>query len=116
MNIDPNLLIAAKIVHDECNKYKKCDMCPLHFICDNNVPQNWEIHAPPPEPTERPRIEWLRALPDDDLIDAQSRSVCDECVYTHKECIESKKCAIGIHRWWHEVVSLEQFRKDVGVK
>ena len=97
MRIDPNLLIAAKMIHDECVKYGNCDCCKIKFACSfSGIPSTWEIPDPPPEPTERQRIEWLRMLPDDEMLDAVNH--------------------IGPHSMfpWHEVVSLEQFRKDVG--
>ena len=96
MNIDPNLLIAAKLIHDECDI--SCDDCQLNNICGGKDPCDWRIPDPPPEPTERQRIEWLRCLPDDEMLDAVNH--------------------IGPHSLfpWHEVVSLEQFRKDVGLE
>ena len=99
MNIDPNLLIAMQVIKDECKKHGKCEDCPvwehLDDICE---PHYWSIPDPPPEPTERQRIEWLRCLPDDEMLDAVNH--------------------IGPHSLfpWHEVVSLGQFRKDVGLK
>ena len=98
MSIDPNLLIAAKLIHDECVKNSSCTNCQLRDICVwESAPNDWEIPDPPPEPTERQRIEWLRCLPDDEMLDAVNH--------------------IGPHSLfpWHEVVSLEQFRKDVGL-
>ena len=99
MSIDPNLLIAAKMIHDECVKYGNCDCCKIKFACSfSGIPSTWEIPEPPPEPTERQCIEWLRMLPDDEMLDAVNH--------------------IGPHSLfpWHEVVSLGQFRKDVGLK
>ena len=73
MSIDQNLLIAQQIIKkhcienyddDECVKCelkgKHTDMCP--------IPMGWEIPDPTPEPTERPRIEWLRMLPDMEML------------------------------------------------
>ena len=98
MKIDPNLLIAAKMIHDECVKYGNCDCCKIKFACSfSGIPSVWEIPDPPPEPTERQRIEWMRMLPDDEMLEAVNH--------------------IGPHSMfpWHEVVSLEKFRKDVGL-
>ena len=98
MSIDPNLLIAAKIMHDECANNIWCFNCPIEEICNlAETPEDWKIPDPPPEPTERQRIEWLRMLPDDEMLDAVNH--------------------IGPHSLfpWHEVVSLEKFRKDVGL-
>ena len=98
METNKNLLIAMQVIKDECIKHSKCEDCPvwehLDDICE---PHYWSIPAPPPEPTERPRIEWLRMLPDDEMLDAVNH--------------------IGPHSMfpWHEVVSLEKFRKDVGL-
>lgn len=96
-----------------------CEICAHYELCHiqghDEAPSDWDNPTPPPEPTERPRIEWLRMLPNDDLIDAQTISQCNECTYTHKECISGRNCKTGIRDWWHEVVSLEQFREDVGL-
>ena len=98
MEIDTNLLIAAKMIHDECVKYGNCDCCKIKFACSfSGIPSMWEIPDPPPEPTERQRIEWMRMLPDDEMLLAFDN--------------------IGFHStsWWHEVVSLEKFRNYVGL-
>ena len=101
MSIDTNLLIALSIIRDECWRHSRCRECPLQDKCiinpDGLVPRCWTIPEPPPEPTERQCIEWLRMLPDDEMLDAVNH--------------------IGPHSMfpWHEVVSLEQFRKDVGL-
>ena len=94
MRIDLNLLIAAQIIHDECDKNICCNNCQLCDICYDKCPNDWDIPNPPPE---RQRIEWLRMLPDKNLINSLDNA--------------------GFHRmpWWHEIVTLEQFRKDVGI-
>ena len=105
MSIDPNLLIAAKMIHDECVKYGKCDCCKIKFACAfSGIPSTWEIPDPPPEPTERQRIEWLRMLPDGEMLDA--------VIFVYDGRIDYNAGPID---WWHEVVTLEQFRKDVGM-
>ena len=105
MEIDPNLLIAAKMIHDECVKYGNCDCCKIKFACSfSGIPSTWEIPEPPPEPTERQRIEWLRMLPDDEMLDA--------VIFVYDGRIDYYA---GPMDWWHKVVSLEQFRKDVGL-
>ena len=116
MNIDPNLLIAAKLIHDECVKNSSCTNCPLRDICVwESAPNDWEIPDPPPEPTERPRIEWARMLPDKELIMAMGNSMdCSKCDdEDDPNCYQD--CADGVLPWWHEVCTLEQFRKDVGL-
>lgn len=105
MEIDPNMLIAAKIVHDECVKNSSCTNCQLRDICGwGGDPNDWEIPDPPPEPTERQRIEWLRMLPDDEMLDA--------VIFVYDGRIDYYA---GPMDWWHKVVSLEQFRKDAGL-
>lgn len=106
MSIEPNLLIAAKLVHDECVKNLSCTNCQLQDICGwGGDPNDWEIPDPPPEPTERQRIEWLRMLPDDEMLDA--------VIFVYDGRIDYNAGPID---WWHEVVSLGQFRKDVGLE
>ena len=117
MSIDPNLLIAMQVIKDECKKHGKCEDCPvwehLDDICE---PHYWSIPAPPPEPTARPRIEWARMLPDKELIMAMENSMdCSKCDdEDDPNCYQG--CADGVLPWWHEVVTLERFRKDVGLK
>ena len=105
MEIDPNMLIAAKLIHDECVKNSSCVKCQLINICGwESAPNEWEIPDPPPEPTERQRIEWLRMLPDGEMLDA--------VIFVYDGRIDYNAGPID---WWHEVVSLGQFRKDVGL-
>ena len=118
MSIDPNLLIAAKMIHDECAKYGNCDCCKIKFACSfSEIPSLWEIPDPPPEPTERQRIEWLRMLPDGEMakaMDNMQNGYCSSCEYCLEcSCDVDSPCNKGHMDWWHEVVSLEQFRKDV---
>ena len=116
MEINKNLLIAMQVIKDECIKHSKCEDCPvwehLDDICE---PHYWSIPAPPPEPTERPRIEWLIMLPDKEMVSVCAQR-CEVCKYEsrHGTC-EMFDCYDGMSEWWHEVVSLEQFRKDVGL-
>ena len=122
MSIDQNLLIAAKLIHDECANNLSCFSCQLEEICNlAETPEDWEIPDPQPEPTERPRIEWLRMLPDDDAIKAinEGYQTCNHCNHlpngTCLTPIEHEHCMSGYMDWWHEIVTLEQFRKDVGL-
>lgn len=66
-----------------------------------------------PEPAERQRIEWLKALPDDEMAEAVFRIVecCKCCVGCdgHNDC----SCQQLTLEWMHQAVTLEQFRKDV---
>ena len=118
MSIDPNLLIAAKMIHDECVKYGNCDCCKIKFACSfSGIPSTWEITDPPPEPTERQRIEWLRMLPDNELLKAivyMTEYNCLHCVdrYNANCC----GCAEGLVPWWQEKITLAQFRKDAELR
>ena len=116
MKIDPSLLIAAKLIHDECDKNIGCTDCQLCDICYDTCADHWKIPDPLPEPTERPRIEWARMLPDKELIMAMGNSMgCSTCDdEDDPNCYQG--CADGVLPWWHEVCTLEQFRKDVGLK
>ena len=128
MSIDTNLLIALSIIRDECWRHSRCRECPFQDKCiinpDGLVPRCWKIPEPPPEPAERQRIEWLRMLPDDEILNVMDYShfslECADCYnvdsegeYLRKSFVEC--CDAGHADWWHEVVSLEQFRKDVGL-
>ena len=130
MSIDANLLIAAKIVHDECAKnvdksFDTCCGCRLRKICGTaNTPDEWNIPNQLPEPTERPRIEWLRMLPDNEMLNVMDYShfslECADCYNSDSEgeCLRKSDveyCDVGHMEWWREVVTLEQFRKDVGL-
>ena len=116
MSIDPNLLIAAKLIHDECVKNSSCTNCQLRDICVwESAPNDWEIPDPPPEPTERQRIEWARMLPDKEMMIAMENSMdCSKCDdEDDPNCYQV--CADGVLPWWHEAVTLERFGKDVGL-
>ena len=117
MNIDPNLLIAAKLIHDECVKNSSCIKCQLIDLCGfESAPNDWEIPDPPLEPTERPRIEWLRMLPDREILSVCAQR-CEVCTYEDRPgTCEMFDCYDGTSDWWHEVVTLKQFRKDVGLE
>ena len=107
MSIDPNLPIALSIIRDECWRQSCCRECPLQDNCinpDNLMPRRWTIPEPPPEPTERQRIEWLRCLPDEEMLDATI------FVYVRRVDWNANQIA-----WWHEVVTLEKFQKEVGL-
>ena len=118
MSIDPNLLIAAKLIHDECVKNSSCTNCQLRDICVwESAPNDWEIPDPPPEPTERQRIEWARMLPDKELIKVAFGNKGLSCSYCEGDSDEY--CGLPCHErllpWWHKEVALEKFRKDVGL-
>lgn len=110
MSIDQNLLIAAKLIHDECDKNICCNKCQLCDICFDTCPNRWNIPDPPPEPTERQRIEWLRMLPDEEMLKAMDTF---SLIY---DCKEFNCFFTGHKTWCHKVVTLEQFRKDVGLE
>ena len=126
METNKNLLIAMQVIKDECIKHSKCEDCPvwehLDDICE---PHYWSIPAPPPEPTERQRIEWLRMLPDMEMLNVMDYShfslECADCYNSDSEgeCLRKSDveyCDVGHMEWWREVVTLEQFGKDVGLK
>ena len=94
---DVEVRLAEWIIQQACEERRHCDGCPHFFNCGMDSLNDWEIPDPPPEPTERQRIEWLRMLPDDEMLLALDN--------------------IGFRStsWWHEVVSLEKFRNYVGL-
>lgn len=116
MSIGPNVLIAAKVLQGECaNNSLSCVGCQLEKICRGRNPEEWSIPDPPPEPTEHPRIEWARMLPDKELIIAMSDTGCSKCDdEDDPNCYQ--ECAEGVLPWWHKVVTIEQFRRDVGLE
>ena len=70
-----------------------------------------------PEPLERSRIEWLRMLPDNELLKAivyMTEHNCLHCVdrYNANCC----GCAEGLVPWWQEKITLAQFRKDAELR
>ena len=118
MSIDTNLLIALSIIRDECWRNSRCRECPLQDNCinpDDLMPRRWKIPDPPPEPTERMRIEWLRMVPDKEMVSVCAQR-CDVCKYESRDgACEMFDCYDGMSEWWHNAVTLEQFRKDVGL-
>lgn len=126
MSIERNLLMMAQKIQDECMSHNNnCDDCPLVHNCIIPEPYTWKIPDPPPEPTERMRIEWLKALPDKEMLNVMDYShfslECADCYNSDSEgeCLRKSDveyCDAGHMEWWHEVVSLKQFRKDVGLK
>ena len=96
-----------------------CRTCPHASRCTawghEAIPEEWDIPEPPPEPTKRQRIEWARMLPDKELIMAMENSMgCSKCDdEDDPNCYQV--CADGVLPWWHEVVTLERFRKDAGL-
>jgi hypothetical protein len=77
-----------------------------------------DIPEPTPEPLERSRIEWLRMLPDDEMLIAIEPFLkCANCQWHGVDCCnnDDMTCNNGHMGWWHEVVTLDRFRKDVGL-
>lgn len=101
---------AEWIIKQVCQERIFCYDCPHYDNCamssddKEGYPIVWGVPAPPPEPTERQRIEWLRMLPDGEMLDA--------VIFVYDGRIDYNAGPID---WWHEVVSLEQFRKDAGL-
>ena len=118
---------AEWIIKQACQERTFCYDCPHYDNCamsgddEEGYPNDWDVPAPPSEPTERPRIEWLRMLPDDDAIKAINKGyqTCNHCNHLpNGTCFtpsEHEHCMSGYIGWWNGVVSLEQFRKEVGL-
>ena len=71
---------AEWIIRQTCKESVFCFKCPHKCNCTigNNkkyigCPDGWNIPSPPPEPTERPRIEWLRMLPDGKYVAGETK-------------------------------------------
>ena len=117
---DADVRLAEWILQKACREKKYCNGCYHYDNCGihDNVypPDDWDIPDPPPEPTERQRIEWLRMLPDDEMLFVMNTTDrCDCCKY-YGDCYSSSSdCNSENNDWWHETVSLEQFRKDLGL-
>ena len=81
------------------------------------IPEEWDIPEPLPEPLERPRIEWLRMLPDSELIKVASEENGFSCSYCEDEDDENcyGTCVQGLLPWWREPVTYDHFREDVNL-
>jgi hypothetical protein len=120
--------LAEWVIERACQERTFCYDCPHYDNCamsgddEEGYPNDWDIPSPPPEPTERQRIEWLRMLPDNEMMIAMDNNIkngdCNNCEHYFGCSGDSvgKPCNNGHMDWWHEVVSLEQFRKDVGME
>lgn len=119
---DAEVRLAEWILQQACRERTNCYECPHYYNCDmvrdEGFPDDWDVSDKPPEPTERQRIEWLRMTDDEMMIDIAYNLPCENCKWDGKDCgeIDHMNCVNGHMDWWHEVVTLEQFRKDVGVK
>ena len=116
---DAEVRLAEWILQQSCRERKICGGCPHGKscpLCDNHkCPDDWDIPTIPPDPTERQRIEWLRMLPDDEMLFVMNtKDRCDCCKY-YWDCYSSSDCNSENNDWWHEVVTLGQFKKDVGL-
>ena len=116
--------LALKIIKEYCGEQSSdsCNECPLYPVCSKKLePMYLDIPEPTPEPLERSRIEWLRMLPNDEMLIAMDNNIkngdCNNCEHYFGCSGDSvgKPCNNGHIDWWHEVVSLEKFRKDVGL-
>ena len=118
---DADVRLSEWILQKACKERKHCYGCPHYDNCGMSKPDDWDVDVPPPEPTERPRIEWLCMLPYDDAIMAINKGyqTCGRCSHLpNGTCFtptEHEHCMIGYVGWWNEVVTLELFRKDVGL-
>lgn len=123
---DAEVRVAEWILKKACREAKHCFECHHYDNCGSVYRlDNWDVPAPPPEPTECQRIEWLRMLPDRDLIDATYKArndfTCCLCKVKDANCKVFKKydgvyCDFGLFDWWKQITTLEQFRKDVGLE
>lgn len=69
------------------------------------------------EPTERQRIEWMKTFKDEILDDYERQALhCCKCKLFNICKDEKKTSNTGHIAWWHEVATLEQFRKEVGLE
>ena len=118
---DADVRLSEWILNHNCLNRHSCVCCPHYDNCNKDL-RKWKVDNPPPEPTERQRIEWLRMLPDDEILNVMDYShfslECADCYNSDSEgeCLRKSDveyCDAGHMDWWHEVVSLEQFRKDV---
>ena len=113
--------LAFKIIKDYCSSKKKrvdCDTCPMLPVCyDDITPDYIRIPEPETEPEERSRIEWLRMLPDNELLKAIVYMTEHNCLH----CLDRYNanccgCAEGLVPWWQEKITLAQFRKDAELR
>lgn len=118
---DADVRLSEWILNHNCLNRHSCVCCPHYDNCNKDL-RKWKVDNPPPEPTERQRIEWLRMLPDNDAIMAINKGyqTCGHCNHLpNGTCFtpaEHEHCMIGYVGWWHDVVTLEQFREDVRLK
>lgn len=115
--------LAEWVLKKACRERIHCYECPHYYNCDmvrdEGFPDDWDVSDKPSEPTERQRIEWLRMLPDDEMMIAIEPFLkCADCQWHGVDCCnnDDMTCNNGHMKWWHEVVSLEQFRKEVGIR
>lgn len=121
---DAEVRVAEWIIKQACQERTRCYECPHYDNCgmssddEKGYPSVWDVPAPPSEPAERPRIEWLRCLPDDEiLLSIEPVFKCADCQWKGEDCCnnDDMTCNNGHMDWWHEVVTLDRFRKDVGL-
>ena len=112
------LTLALKIIKEYCGEQSSdnCDECPLYPVCYEELePMYLDIPEPTPEPAERPRIDWLRMLPDIDvaraIISTIDDGLCAICSMDMHTC--NGRCKDGVCSWYCKAISLEQFRKEV---
>lgn len=104
----------------KCSRGKACCYsCRYKRDCSEMVPcfSDPKICGHAVEKIERQRIEWMQMFPDDGILDDYERQAfrCCNCKF-YNACEDEKKSSNAGHiAWWHEVATLEQFRKDVGL-
>ena len=120
---DAEIRLAEWILKKCCTQnLEGCRTCPHSSRCTawghEAIPEEWDIPEPPPEPAERPRIDWLRMLPDIDaaraIISTINDGLCAICSIDMHTC--NGRCKDGVCSWYCKAISLEQFRKDVGME
>lgn len=101
------LPIAMSIIQQYCMEHfndGRCTGCKMaaEYVKDCQIPMDWEIPTPPPEPKERRRIDWIRIMSDDDMLDAMFIAMYDGAYRTPDD-------------WWFQKVPLEQLQREVGL-
>ena len=120
---DTEARLAEWILKQYCKQTVSCALCACRYECpisdfgSHMSPRQWNIPSPPPEPSKRQRIEWLRMMPDNELLKAiayMTEDSCSHCVDRYNE--NCCGCAEGLVPWWQEKITLAQFRKDAELR
>lgn len=139
MNIDQNLLITAKIMHDE---YESCKQTrigwlrtlpgdelldvaqEMHYRSDGwwkiavSLKQ-FRVDVGLDEPAEKPRKKWFEMLSGTQkafLLINGIGGKCGECGERESKCIKGFCSRSYLNGWWNEMVTIEQFNEDIKIK